>query len=263
MPVVTLRIGTWDHHGNVFRHGGNIFTACARSCRCWTVDHGARHRPARPRFGQRSAGAGLGRVRPHAARFNKVEGRDHWPDAGFALFAGGGCAPARSSAKPTAEAERPRTRRSVRRTCWRRSTMRSASICRETAGLQRPAHAAARRRRTDQRVVLTVADCDKELGVFRRPNLRSRRLWRPFATSLLLLSSFIILADSPLLSGTLCSQKCFYTIELFYAAAFPPDPTIVDAGESPVLYGDALLTCIRCVSICCFVRKPLCPSHPR
>jgi uncharacterized protein (DUF1501 family) len=43
-------------------------------------------------------------------RVNKVEGRDHWPDAGFALFAGGGLRVGQVVGETDSRAERPKSR---------------------------------------------------------------------------------------------------------------------------------------------------------
>jgi uncharacterized protein (DUF1501 family) len=43
-------------------------------------------------------------------KINNVEGRDHWPDAGFALFAGGGLRTGQVVGETDSKAERPRSR---------------------------------------------------------------------------------------------------------------------------------------------------------
>ena len=43
-------------------------------------------------------------------KVNNVEGRDHWPDAGFALFAGGGFQTGQVVGETDSKAERPKTR---------------------------------------------------------------------------------------------------------------------------------------------------------
>ena len=43
-------------------------------------------------------------------RVNNVEGRDHWPDAGFALFAGGGLKMGQVIGETDSRGERPKTR---------------------------------------------------------------------------------------------------------------------------------------------------------
>lgn len=88
VPVVTLRAGLWDHHGNVVSsQGGTIFLSLRsmlplldRSIYALVTDLHER---------------GLDKevlvlVWGEFGRTPKVEqnGRDHWPDAGFALFAG-------------------------------------------------------------------------------------------------------------------------------------------------------------------------------
>ena len=43
-------------------------------------------------------------------QINNVEGRDHWPDAGFALFAGGGLQTGQVVGETDSKAERPQDR---------------------------------------------------------------------------------------------------------------------------------------------------------
>jgi len=53
------------------------------------------------------------RTRPEFGRtpkINNVEGRDHWPEAGFALFAGGGLRTGLVVGETDSKAERPRSR---------------------------------------------------------------------------------------------------------------------------------------------------------
>jgi len=88
VPVVTLRIASWDHHGNVVSgFGGTIWKSLAtalplldRSIHALVTDLHER---------------GLDKevvvlVWGEFGRTPKISqnGRDHWPDAGFALFAG-------------------------------------------------------------------------------------------------------------------------------------------------------------------------------
>ena len=88
MPVVTLRAGGWDHHGNVVSSaGGTIFISLRsalplldRSIHALVTDLHER---------------GLDKevvvlVWGEFGRTPKISenGRDHWPDTGFALFAG-------------------------------------------------------------------------------------------------------------------------------------------------------------------------------
>ncbi len=88
VPVVTLRMGSWDHHGNVVSvQGGTIFVSLRsalplldRSIHALVTDLHER---------------GLDKevlvvVWGEFGRTPKISqnGRDHWPDASFALFAG-------------------------------------------------------------------------------------------------------------------------------------------------------------------------------
>ncbi len=88
VPVVTLRAGGWDHHGNVVSsQGGTIFVSLRsalplldRSIHALVTDLHER---------------GLDKevlvlIWGEFGRTPKISqnGRDHWPDAGFALFAG-------------------------------------------------------------------------------------------------------------------------------------------------------------------------------
>jgi hypothetical protein len=90
VPVVTMIAGMWDHHGALFDyHGGTIFQSLKstlpfldRSIHALVTDLHER---------------GLDRevlvvVMGEFGRTPKLSknGRDHWPDASFALFAGGG-----------------------------------------------------------------------------------------------------------------------------------------------------------------------------
>jgi Protein of unknown function (DUF1501) len=89
VSVVTMRVGTWDYHGTA-SGTGNIFTGLRsqlplldRSISALVsdlYDRGLDKEVAVLVWGE------FGRT----PKINNVEGRDHWPDAGFALFAGGG-----------------------------------------------------------------------------------------------------------------------------------------------------------------------------
>ncbi len=89
VSVVTMRVGTWDYHGTT-SGTGNIFTGLRsqlplldRSIHTLVTDlheRGLSDDVCVLVWGE------FGRT----PQINKVEGRDHWPDAGFALFAGGG-----------------------------------------------------------------------------------------------------------------------------------------------------------------------------
>jgi len=88
VPVVTLRAGGWDHHGNVVSSfGGTIFISLRsalplldRSIHALVTDL---HERGLDKEVLVLIWGEFGRT-PKIAE----NGRDHWPDAGFALFAG-------------------------------------------------------------------------------------------------------------------------------------------------------------------------------
>jgi uncharacterized protein (DUF1501 family) len=109
VSVVTMRIGTWDYHGKT-SGTGNIFTGLRsqlplldRSIHALVsdlYDRGLDKEVAVLVWGE------FGRT----PRLNNVEGRDHWPDAGFALFAGGGLRTGQVVGETDSKAERPKNR---------------------------------------------------------------------------------------------------------------------------------------------------------
>ncbi len=109
VSVVTLRVGTWDYHGKT-SGTGNIFTGLRsqlplldRSIHALVTDlheRGLDREVAVLVWGE------FGRT----PKVNNVEGRDHWPDAGFALFAGGGLRMGQVVGETDSRAERPKSR---------------------------------------------------------------------------------------------------------------------------------------------------------
>jgi len=109
VSVVTMRVGTWDYHGKS-SGTGNIFTGLRsqlplldRSVHALVTDlheRGLDKEVAVLVWGE------FGRT----PRVNNVEGRDHWPDAGFALFAGGGFKTGQVVGETDSRGERPKTR---------------------------------------------------------------------------------------------------------------------------------------------------------
>jgi hypothetical protein len=88
VSVVTLRVGTWDYHGKT-SGTGNIFTGLRsqlplldRSVYALVTDL---HERGLDKEVVVLVWGEFGRT----PKVNNVEGRDHWPDVGFALFAGG------------------------------------------------------------------------------------------------------------------------------------------------------------------------------
>jgi hypothetical protein len=109
VSVVTMRIGTWDYHGTT-SGTGNIFTGLRsqlplldRSIHALVTDlheRGLDREVAVLVWGE------FGRT----PRVNNVEGRDHWPEAGSALFAGGGLTMGQVVGATDSKGERPKSR---------------------------------------------------------------------------------------------------------------------------------------------------------
>jgi hypothetical protein len=108
VPVVTLRAGLWDHHGNVVSTFGStlwkgmktMLPLLDRSIHALVTDLHDR---------------GLGRevavlVWGEFGRTPKIvqSGRDHWPETGFALFAGGGLKTGQVIGATDSRGERPK-----------------------------------------------------------------------------------------------------------------------------------------------------------
>ncbi len=88
VPVVTLRAGQWDHHGNVVSGaGGTIFTSLKSALPLLDRAVYALVTDLEERGLDKEV---LVLVWGEFGRTPKLSqnGRDHWPDAGFALFAG-------------------------------------------------------------------------------------------------------------------------------------------------------------------------------
>jgi uncharacterized protein (DUF1501 family) len=109
VSVVTMRIGTWDYHGKGSLTG-NIWVGLRsqlplldRSISALVGDLHAR------RLDKEVAVLVWGEF-GRTPRINKGEGRDHWPDAGFALFAGGGLRTGQVVGETDSKAERPKNR---------------------------------------------------------------------------------------------------------------------------------------------------------
>ena len=109
VSVVTLRVGPWDYHGKT-SGTGNIFTGLRsqlplldRSIHALVTDL---HERGLDRDVAVLVWGEFGRT----PRVNHVEGRDHWPDAGFALFAGGGLRMGQVVGETDSRGERPKTR---------------------------------------------------------------------------------------------------------------------------------------------------------
>jgi hypothetical protein len=109
VSVVTLRIGTWDYHGTT-SGTGNIFTGLRTQLPLLDQSIYALVSDLHERGLDKEVAVLVWGEFGRTPRVNKVEGRDHWPDAGFALFAGGGLRTGQVVGETDAKAERPKTR---------------------------------------------------------------------------------------------------------------------------------------------------------
>jgi uncharacterized protein (DUF1501 family) len=88
VPVVTLRAGGWDHHGNVVSsQGGTIFISLRSALPLLDRSIAALVTDLHERGLDKEV---LLLIWGEFGRTPKItqNGRDHWPDTGFALFAG-------------------------------------------------------------------------------------------------------------------------------------------------------------------------------
>jgi hypothetical protein len=109
VSVVTLRIGTWDYHGRT-SGTGNIFTGLRSQLPLLDRSIHALVSDLHARGLDREVAVLVWGEFGRTPRINTVEGRDHWPDVGFGLFAGGGLRTGQVVGETDSRAERPRTR---------------------------------------------------------------------------------------------------------------------------------------------------------
>ncbi len=108
VPVVTLRAGSWDHHGNVVSsQGGTIFVSLRTALPLLDRSIHALVSDLHERGLDRDV---LVLVWGEFGRTPRISqnGRDHWPDTGFALFAGGGLRTGQVVGETDSKGERPR-----------------------------------------------------------------------------------------------------------------------------------------------------------
>jgi len=109
VPVVTLRAGGWDHHGNVLSGaGGNIFISLKSALPLLDQSIHALVTDLHDRGLDKEV---LVVVWGEFGRTPKISqgGRDHWPDTGFALFAGA-CKTGLVVGETDSKGQRPKTR---------------------------------------------------------------------------------------------------------------------------------------------------------
>ncbi len=103
VPVVTLAVGVWDTHGDHFPYQRDNVPLLDRSIHALVTDLHARG------LDKDVAVVVCGEM-GRTPRVNKTAGRDHWPAAGFALFAGGGFRTGQVIGATDRLGERPQTR---------------------------------------------------------------------------------------------------------------------------------------------------------
>jgi hypothetical protein len=109
VSVVTMRIGTWDYHGKA-SGTGNIFVGLRTQLPLLDQSLSALVTDLHERGLDKEVLVLVWGEFGRTPRVNNVEGRDHWPDVGFALFAGGGLRTGQVVGETDRRAERPRTR---------------------------------------------------------------------------------------------------------------------------------------------------------
>ncbi len=103
VPVVTLAVGVWDTHGDLFPYQRDNTPLLDRSLYALVTDLHQRG------LDQDVAVVVCGEM-GRTPRINKTAGRDHWASAGFALIAGGGMRMGQVIGATDARAESPKTR---------------------------------------------------------------------------------------------------------------------------------------------------------
>jgi hypothetical protein len=109
VSVVTLRVGTWDYHGKT-SGTGNIFVGLRSQLPLLDRSIAALVSDLHDRGLDKEVAVLVWGEFGRTPRINNVEGRDHWPEAGFALFAGGGLRVGQVVGETDSKAERPRNR---------------------------------------------------------------------------------------------------------------------------------------------------------
>jgi hypothetical protein len=111
VPVVTLRIGSWDHHGNVIQASGGVSIWYSLKSVLPLLDRSI-HALVTDLHDRGLAKDVLVVLWGEFGRTPKISqaGRDHWPEVGFALFAGGGLRTGQVIGETDSKAARPRSR---------------------------------------------------------------------------------------------------------------------------------------------------------
>ena len=107
VPIVTLRVGRWDHHGK--GSSGNIFTSLRSELPLLDTSLRALVTDLHERGLDRDVAVVVWGEMGRTPRINETVGRDHWNSSGFALFAGGGLKMGQVIGATDAQGARPRT----------------------------------------------------------------------------------------------------------------------------------------------------------
>ena len=107
VPVVTLAMGGWDHHGNLNGVRGTIFQRFSEQLPAYDQSIHALVTDLHQRGLDRDVAVVVWGEFGRTPRVNKNGGRDHWPPAGFALFAGGGFRTGQTIGRTDANGQRP------------------------------------------------------------------------------------------------------------------------------------------------------------
>jgi hypothetical protein len=108
VPVVTLGMSGWDHHGNVSGVKGTIFERSREQLPLFDRSIHALVTDLHERGRERDIAVVVWGEFGRTPTINKYGGRDHWPSAGFALFAGGGWRTGQVIGQTTSRGEHPR-----------------------------------------------------------------------------------------------------------------------------------------------------------
>ncbi len=103
VPVVTLAVGVWDTHVDHFKYQRDNVPLLDRSLHALITDL---HERGLDKDIAVVVCGEMGRT----PKINKTAGRDHWPSAGFALFAGGRFRTGQVIGATDVRGERPRSR---------------------------------------------------------------------------------------------------------------------------------------------------------
>jgi hypothetical protein len=109
VSVVTVSLGTWDHHGPV-TSCGNIFESLREEVTLLDRTLEALLSDLRERGLDKDVTVVVWGEMGRSPKLNKYPGRDHWSDSGFVLFSGGGLQMGKVVGETDARGARPRTR---------------------------------------------------------------------------------------------------------------------------------------------------------